>query len=500
MIRRLASKTFVFRSFVAGLLFSLLVIPAAVLAERSVNTSTSLRTLDTSSEETRRTNKRPVARPSVQMSVTNNYKQTGNPQTISTKVAELTESKNNLRSVQTAMQNHCNNEVVVTVLGKEITYGAGGPDVPVRVDFQLGDNPVQNLFGGENVEVGDSTIVDIGDGGEELKFIGRSAYPSFDNPTLVNYVIENSHANNALILLDGNNLEQQIASKGANGPFGGQIPIDEIIEEHLEGGMVDLPETDQLILFELGTLNQGSAAYDLQDLVLLVEHNCDVGQSDVVSVLNRIDPANSGAMGCANPSNCTQLMGGANFTKPTGIGGDAYHNPGVIWTQQEDGKLHSIRAIIYGSYNPQQGQQYGDPYTSWSDFAQWQYYVHGWEGGFEAFEAQPATGNLFSTGMMVPENSPFGVTGPGGSWTTFEVVFPLSSHNIQLQAGETYIIGLKAVGHVGSLGTVRHNFSMFNNPVDVTASHTLAPVFMNEPPLEWAFPRLGAEVFVEVSQ
>jgi len=269
-------------------------------------------------------------------------------------------------------------------------------------------------------------------------------------------------------------------------------------------GAVGVP--DLLILLGAWGPNKGHPAdlnqtgnVGVPDLLILLGAWGDC-PTHIVSVLNRIDPPNAADMGCANPSNCTQQMGGVTFVKPTGIGGDAYHNPGVIWTQQEDGTLHSIRAIIYGNYNPQQGQQYGNSYTSWSDFAQWQYYVHGWEGGFEAFEAQPATGNLFSTGMIVPEFAPFGATGPFGAWTTFEVVFPLSSYNIQLQAGETYIIGLKAYGHVGTLGSVQHSFSMFNEPVDVTASHTIAPVFMDQPPFEWPFPRLGAEVFVEVAQ
>jgi len=503
MIRRLASKTFVFRSFVAGLLFSLLVIPAAVLAERSVNTSTSLRTLDTSSEETRRTNKRPVAKPSVGLKVIsdkNPHGVSGNIQRIVLEEKEKSTRRGGdpvftNRSSQQAMQSNCAGELKVTVLAKEINYGMNGPEVDVRVDYAVNGVVQGELFNGQNVVVGAMDSVPLGDPGDEISFIGKSAYPSFENPSLVNYVISSTDANNSLILLDEDNLAQQVDSKGANGPFGDQLKINEILEPlgYYSEEHIVLPETDHLILFELGTEYQGSAAFDLQDLVLHVEHDCGVGQGHIYTELNYIDPfGNNCPAQPGEPATCTNGIGGVTSQKsPSGNG---YSSPATAWTQSNTGNLESLRVIVMGyeSFPHKTG-----PYTEFADFDQFDYQLEIWNG-FSSYQQSPGQGDFIVSDIWPPSSH---VKKGKNLWgdPTFEWIFDFSDHEpaIEFQEGQQYILMLRAIGHF-YVGQVVRSGSAWPGGPDVMATNAEAGNYMDQSPWNFNNPRMGTEIKVKI--
>ena len=166
----------------------------------------------------------------------------------------------------------------IRALGKQITMGANGPDVPVRLSYQPAGQESMPVFPGDPDLIGDPLTEDITitvpDG--VVDFIGRSAYPSFDNPSF-SMTISNQDPNNALVLQDGDNFEQKLTDRGVQGAFGDQLDIACFVAPfltlHSSGQYheVILPdETSKLVLYELGTTNSQSSAYDFQDLVIAI--------------------------------------------------------------------------------------------------------------------------------------------------------------------------------------------------------------------------------------
>ncbi len=161
----------------------------------------------------------------------------------------------------------------VQVIAREIIFSTTGEDVPVRVELDINGAGFQTLFGGGDVAVGNEQNMDLGAGGT-LTFKGRAAYPDYNQPIFSLDVLSDS--TNAIVFQNGDEFNEMIlALRGVQEPFDGQMKVACFVAPYfnLQTGTIQLPEGSLLILFELGTTNPNSTAYDFQDLVLLVTPN-----------------------------------------------------------------------------------------------------------------------------------------------------------------------------------------------------------------------------------
>ncbi|MGB1696769.1 MAG: hypothetical protein ACPHK8_00030 [Thermoplasmatota archaeon] len=154
---------------------------------------------------------------------------------------------------------HCAGPVFVDVLGTSITYGAGGPDIPVRVDLDSG-NGFEPLFGGDPVAGGESYNIAWSTLGTEFRLQGRADYLSFH----ASYAsgIGDDHV---LVLLDGDPVPDIPA-------YGNQAGIEDFLTSYIDvaSGTVTLDPSQAILLFEF-TSNLASPAADWQDLVVVVD-------------------------------------------------------------------------------------------------------------------------------------------------------------------------------------------------------------------------------------
>lgn len=155
--------------------------------------------------------------------------------------------------------------ITADVLGSEITYGAGGPEVPVTVE--IGTNSgngssysYSSLFGGSDVDGGETYTVSNNDVQINYRLRARAKYGSF------NARYDSSNTTQVRTLVDG---DQAPALAG----FGGQKPVLDFLAPYLdENGLVQLAFNQVIMLFELGVnmnSNPTSTAADFQDLVVL---------------------------------------------------------------------------------------------------------------------------------------------------------------------------------------------------------------------------------------
>lgn len=152
----------------------------------------------------------------------------------------------------------CAGDVVARVLGTDITQGAGGPTIPVTVQFTSdGGQTHADMNDGQPVSGGEFmvTATQVGD---ELGFIGTAAlnsfwsqYASYDDDPHV------------LVLRDGDAVPEIQ-------PFGGQTALSSYLDPYVEDGHITLPADQVIVLYEF-TSDLSSAAADYQDLVLLLD-------------------------------------------------------------------------------------------------------------------------------------------------------------------------------------------------------------------------------------
>jgi len=148
----------------------------------------------------------------------------------------------------------------IQVLGKAITYGAGGPDCDVQAGAKLGTDDWQWLFDGVPVQGGEVFECELA-AGTTVAVKGRASYGSWSR-TYNSF----DHHQQVLVLLNGD-------TPPAFDPFDGQPEITEFCEGIVDPatGTITIESHQALILFELGTTNMSSPAADFQDLVLLVD-------------------------------------------------------------------------------------------------------------------------------------------------------------------------------------------------------------------------------------
>lgn len=157
------------------------------------------------------------------------------------------------------------------VIAAEISWGEGGPPVPLRLEYQNAGGPFTDAFGGLDLVVGTSDTISLNPG--ELVLRATSAYPNHDAPVFT--FTADSVSMNAIILQDGDPWEMVVQMRGVQPPFGPQMEVGCFMAPFvdLDTQTVSLPPNGLLVLFEVGTANPSSSGYDFQDLVLLVTPN-----------------------------------------------------------------------------------------------------------------------------------------------------------------------------------------------------------------------------------
>lgn len=159
--------------------------------------------------------------------------------------------------------------VTIRALCAEITYGAGGPKIPVK--SWLGVNGMyQSLFQGNAINGGESQTVNSGAQGSTYTLRGDANY-QVNGRTKFQASYDSNNIVQVKTLINGN-MAPPLAG------FGGQKPITQCIANYInpQNGFVKLAANQVLLLFELGTnmvSNPTSSAADFQDLVTVMEIN-----------------------------------------------------------------------------------------------------------------------------------------------------------------------------------------------------------------------------------
>ncbi len=158
--------------------------------------------------------------------------------------------------------NRGTSDITLKVLGSEITYGAGGPRVAVRVTGSTnGGIGWQDLFGGRPVIGGEEQVISNVPDGTPLALTFNGTYSWLFNRSYRSDV----HTNQILILRSGDKLPNVV-------PFDSQKTLSALMAHYVDqSGHIIIGPKDVIFLVELGTLNTSSA--DFQDAVVLATFN-----------------------------------------------------------------------------------------------------------------------------------------------------------------------------------------------------------------------------------
>jgi len=172
----------------------------------------------------------------------------------------------------------CNSRALVEILANEITYGAGGPQVPTRLGYSIDGGSAVPMYGGGNVALHMTEEIALSSN-QVLSFIGRSAYPDFNTQyPWINYNVPSDDAVNAAILINGSNFFTIAAAKGVQMvPYGMQQSLQQILGNMIDWntGLVILPANKVIVLFELGATSPSSPAFDFNDLIVSITTDCN---------------------------------------------------------------------------------------------------------------------------------------------------------------------------------------------------------------------------------
>lgn len=156
----------------------------------------------------------------------------------------------------------CRGPAEALVVGTQITYGAGGPTIPVRTWATQNDGSSFISFaGGSPVQAGDTVVFADVPAGAVLGVRGAADYATFH--ALYTSFQGDPHV---VVLRDG--------SSPPNVPaFDGQKAVKEYLDPYVTDGLIDLAVNEAIILFEFnGSLT--STAADFQDLVVIFTIGC----------------------------------------------------------------------------------------------------------------------------------------------------------------------------------------------------------------------------------
>lgn len=159
-----------------------------------------------------------------------------------------------------------NKNIEVRALCAEITYGAGGPNIPVLAWLGV-NNQYNALFNSAPVQGGEVYTAASGGSGTTYTVKANGKY-KVGNRTYFNKTYTSNNTAQVKTLTNG-----QAAPPLAG--FGGQKPITECIANYInpQNGFVTLETNQVLLLFELGVNMQSSPnspAADFQDLVVVL--------------------------------------------------------------------------------------------------------------------------------------------------------------------------------------------------------------------------------------
>lgn len=147
-------------------------------------------------------------------------------------------------------------KVTFEVLGGEITCGPGGPKVPVTTSLYLNDKTESEPW-----DITQPLTLPNLDSETTINIESIA-----DAPFCGNYYFEvsskDSTSKQLTVLMNGDFVPDIT-------PFDNQNTIDDFLEDYIEDGKIKLADNQAIYLFELGTTNKNSSAFDLQDNVVL---------------------------------------------------------------------------------------------------------------------------------------------------------------------------------------------------------------------------------------
>jgi len=231
----------------------------------------------------------------------------------------------------------------------------------------------------------------------------------------------------------------------------------------------------------------GDGVVNVSDLLMLLGAWGDcpgIPPGTVYTELNYIDPPGNGC----TEGLCTNGIGGVVTQRSPNSAG--YSSPATAWTQTQTGTLETLRVIVMGyeSFPHKTG-----PFTTFADFEQFNYELAIWNG-FSSYAANPVNGDIIISSIWPPADHVQRGTNLWGH-PTFEWTFDLSSHEIEFQEGQEYILMLRAVGHFYTGQVVRAGSSWPGGP-DVMATNAVAANYMDKSPWNFNNPRMGTEIRV----
>lgn len=150
--------------------------------------------------------------------------------------------------------------VEVRALGAEITYGAGGPEVDVRVSASTDNGKTWTaLFNDKDIDGGETASLYNVAKASKVVLKLSAKYQSFFSKTRTS----NDNTGFVRVLRNGDSVPSITA-------FGNQNAIASFLRTYVQNGKVAIGEFDAIVLAELGTDSKNSSAFDLQDAVLLI--------------------------------------------------------------------------------------------------------------------------------------------------------------------------------------------------------------------------------------
>jgi hypothetical protein len=148
------------------------------------------------------------------------------------------------------------------ILATEITAGPDGPSLPVFLNYSPDgtDARMHQFAGGVAVNSGAT---------EDATF--TSSIHGFNLIATCRTHTVSSGSGNCLVLRNHDELSGFLTRHHIQRPFGHQLAIEAILKPYLDAqGHMTLDDDERIALFELGTTDPTNAAYDFQDLVVLV--------------------------------------------------------------------------------------------------------------------------------------------------------------------------------------------------------------------------------------
>ncbi len=182
-----------------------------------------------------------------------------------------------------------NSQGQVQVLATQVTYGFNGSPVPIKLEKKLEQE--QNftaLFQNNPIAVGNLESVNLGLVATTITFRAKVSYDedNADNDnnhwTGADYSRDIvSDSDHTIVAIDGDNINDLIAERGAHPPYGNQLPISTILHDYIDAqGNVFLDQNRVLLLFEFNDSLNVTAA-DFQDAVVVMDLEGIVQAADV---------------------------------------------------------------------------------------------------------------------------------------------------------------------------------------------------------------------------